>query len=587
MTQENILKQIQKIKEDLTAYKTMSNAMDSSVGNSTAIGFSSIVNSLVDSIITYLQGIPDGLVGKGGQEKRSLYYYLTLLRSIDVCSVLNTINNLSSVVGAKFDPNNPPSINDPKWKIQKAAYDIQTSIDLFNASALYLSDPATAITNLLYEINPNLTRLGSSNYLGSQEIRDSYPQVDGFNTFIIDVSQTFLNTGAISNSDKKKISSLLNSLSALRQTCILIQALNSPASAIKYAESLIDPKLLKALNDTGLPTISSKDVMNYVSSINIAIQGVDQTMSRVTDFISNFQKIIRACLILVKVFKTLISFFESFPLPNIYTTSGMVIKMTRTTDKLGKYCDDTIKLLNDVNLLLSIIVAMLKGVNSAVESILTELEALIVALGACDRSTDPAIKEVLNNTTNGVQGIRASNKKINEFIQNYEAKRQNSNNTYYGYTIQILTEDVSDQNVLKVTIPRRYGIGLNSANIEVVKTGYTFASDDNVIRDEVKLLLNSKGLVNRPTNGLNGFETGVVNQSMSALQDNDISMDDIPIGDPSEDMDSATNEDENVGLGLNAFVNKLKGGKGLRKRVKSMINQSKQKLNSDLANVKK
>ena len=75
---------------------------------------------------------------------------------------------------------------------------------------------------------------------------------------------------------------------------------------------------------------------------------------------------------------------------------------------------------------------------------------------------------------------------------------------------------------------------------------------------------------------------------MAAVEDNTISMDDIPTAPSlSEYMDTPDNEDENDGLGLNAFVNKLNGGKRLRKRIKESMAASKEKLNSDIQSVKK
>jgi uncharacterized protein (DUF2342 family) len=187
-----------------------------------------------------------------------------------------------------------------------------------------------------------------------------------------------------------------------------------------------------------------------------------------------------------------------------------------------------------------------------------------------------------------LQDLQNTNRDLKNFVINYETKKENNKKTYEGYTIEIRTEDVSDQNVLNVTLPRRYGIALDAAGIQAVRSDFTYASDDSVIINQVKLLLTSKGLVKPQEQLFTNQQLDILNEAMAAVEDNNISMDDIPAAPTlSEYMDSPDNEDENDGLGLNAFVNKLSGGKRLRKRIKEKMAASKEKLNSDVQSVKK
>jgi hypothetical protein len=109
-----------------------------------------------------------------------------------------------------------------------------------------------------------------------------------------------------------------------------------------------------------------------------------------------------------------------------------------------------------------------------------------------------------------------------------------------------------------------------------------------VIINQVKLLLTSKGLAKPQEQLFTNQQMDILNEAMAAVEDNEISMEDIPAPPTlSEYMDPPDNEDENDGLGLNAFVNKLSGGKRLRKRVKETMAKSKEKLDSDVSSVKK
>jgi hypothetical protein len=97
-------------------------------------------------------------------------------------------------------------------------------------------------------------------------------------------------------------------------------------------------------------------------------------------------------------------------------------------------------------------------------------------------------------------------------------------------------------------------------------------------------LLIQKNLIKNPVSLFTDAELNVIADSLSILSDSDIVLEDIM---DENYLDSPDNEDENSGLGLNAFINKLKGGKKLRRRIKKAMSESKEKLKSDLQSVKK
>jgi hypothetical protein len=65
-------------------------------------------------------------------------------------------------------------------------------------------------------------------------------------------------------------------------------------------------------------------------------------------------------------------------------------------------------------------------------------------------------------------------------------------------------------------------------------------------------------------------EEEIINDVKSYLYDDDISMDiDYKTDSEETQLDSPDNENDNDGIGLNAFINKLNGGKAFRKRVRA------------------
>ena len=588
------------LKKILNSYNNVNSTLEITVGDTNGKGMSKGTHAFWKSLKASFDKIPDLFFGKNTTNSKkkasnAMEYGLAalagLLASVDLCSIMTSISNLNKNLpgSTKFNPKQSPPPNDPKWKIQLVAYEIQTSIDLFEAAYATTGDPSTAILNLIAEISPNMTKLGSSNYLGSPDIKKSYPQVNQFGNFINDKLSKYSNITVISNTDKTTINTLLKSFTLLRQTCVLIQGLTTPASLATYAASALDPATFKMIDKfLGPQNINPQALSRTIATMQTVIGQLDRILSETLRVIKSIQDIIKVSLILVKVFKVLVNFFQALPLPNMYTTIGVSTTMARTTDKLDQYSKDTIKLLNEINLIISIVVGLIQGVVATLELILVDLNKILDNLTACNRdNTDPAMQNMVQPLKATISTLTASNNELKAFVQNYQAKKSNTANTYYGYTIQILTETISDPQVQKITIPRRYGIALNSAGIAVVETTPTFASDDNVIVNEVKLLLREKNLIKTQASSLSDADMAVINESMSILGDNSITMGDLPMDSATEQADAPDNEDDNQGLGINAFFNKQKGGKKMRKKITKIMGDQKTKLNSDLQNVKK
>ena len=170
---------------------------------------------------------------------------------------------------------------------------------------------------------------------------------------------------------------------------------------------------------------------------------------------------------------------------------------------------------------------------------------------------------------------------MNNFVNNHSAKKEVSNNKFGNYTISIITEQVVETSIKLV---RRYGVALDYNGEIVTQSTPTFASDDKIIIQEVKLLLSSKGLISEIPSSLTSDQLTIIEDALNFLQDDDINQDFNTNIDNA--TDSPNNEDENKGLGLNAFVNKLSGGKKLRKNMRKSMAIASSQLNSNLAATK-
>jgi hypothetical protein len=585
-------REITKIKRFFAGYeKIKKNLQDA--GETNAKGTGKVFNSLWKKIVKGIRDAVSGLLlGKKGAKKGAkstnpldlgLVYLTGLLASLDLCSIIQTIQNLANgIQGAGFNPNADPPPNDPLWKIQRKAYEIQVLIDAFEAAYAVTSDPASQITNLIRTVAPELIELGGPNYLGDEVIKSNFPQTSQFNNFIEDSVRWLSDRLTISNADKENIDKFRKKVAAVRQICVLIQGLSSPASLVALALRALPPETYEAIDKLGVDNIDPEKLNRVVSQIAKALKPIIAVLKETVKALRGIQSLIRILIIVVKIFKIILNFLLILPLPNMVTTSGVTTTQAAKYQKLLKKSEITIRILNSINKIVAIIVSLLEGITSAIDLLLSNLKQIVDNLMSCDRNE--ASNPVMISIQNDILEIEQANNEIKAFTENYRNKEFTKSRSYFGYTIEILTEKIADPAVQLTVRPRRFGIALNSDGIAVVQSTATFASDDNIIISEVKLLLIQKNLIKNPVGLFTDAELNVITDSLLILGNNEITLEDI---EDENYIDSPDNEDENDGLGLNAFINKLKGGKKLRERIKKSMSQSKEKLKSDLQSSRK
>ena len=134
---------------------------------------------------------------------------------------------------------------------------------------------------------------------------------------------------------------------------------------------------------------------------------------------------------------------------------------------------------------------------------------------------------------------------------------------------------------------RRRGIAVDQNGAIVAQSDLTFATNTSIIIEEVKVKLVSSGLVKSQFSSFGGSDLAVISTSLTYLEDN-TALDsnfnfDTLLQDSGESPDS---EDESVGLGLNAFINNLKGGKKLRIRSRAAMKSSATAFQTQIAQTK-
>ena len=543
------------------------------------------VRKFEDGMFSVLYGKP-GNYTLAGKVKNPFDYGINNiiddLISVDYCDIINY--GLSNIkIKNNFNPYNRPD-NDSSfaskqtWKIKKLAYDIQGIIDIEGYEQQDEETKKKTLFDRIKEINSKFLEFKS--YV-SPEL-SQIKSLTGYSTNSLELTQIFPQLKTILPSIEDKIEYLnqwtdyrqipiseyqkiLTTLDKIRLVCVTIQGLSTPSQLLDIFGNKVDTRLqsiIKQLEkkiDITKPIPYLRKLIKTLQKINLIIKDILKVVSTISTFVN-------ILLLFITIFKKIIIFFKINPTPNLYTWLGLVSTLedgkTVLKDGVGRFEERLTQIAN----LLGIIYSVFNSIALELENLITKIRTLIVNLEKCE-NVDKDIVEELKSELEITVSLA---EEINAFLKNKQNSDKNSPQNKIGeYTIQIVTEEVTDESF---TLKRRYGVALNNrAQVELSSTP-TFASLDSIIIAEVKQLLMSKGLIKSYGQAdYTILEQQLIDDVTSYLKVNDIylqidyNQESLP---DDAQIDPPDNENDDVGIGLNSFLNKLQGGKALRKRVR-------------------
>lgn len=501
--------------------------------------------------------------------------------SVDLCNIINyALQQIPG--GTPFDPTKPPPTDKPversKWQLQKAAYDTQIFIDKYYnqytdsnnlQSRAGLADLVTQVRITLQEITSAVSAESSNPVL-----LKSYPELSVLTNFVDNVVGYFNKYTDVNSIPFEEVQKIISYIDKTRNVCIAIQGINSPASLINFADSTFNAGLQEQIERVQ-KIIDPARLIPLLKSILKTANNINSVGRKILGYISTARAIIRIAVLLLKVFKIIVKFLKKLPIPSMYILVGIQNTITEVQEsKLKGFIDKTVKRLNQINFVLGLVVMYVTSLLIAIDQIIQYLKIMLLNLEACKNVDDEFIKD-LNDTINNLTGTR---NELQSFIDNYNNNANQVNKRFGKYTIEIITEEVTDEGI---RLKRRYGIGTSPENIVVVESTPTFASLDQIIINEVKVLLVSGGFVDSDLEGLSNDEILVLTESLNYLQDGDINIQEIETSVSESDFgDSA--DLLNSELELGQFLNNLPGGKALRRRVRKAMQKSGGELKTDL-----
>jgi len=535
-----------------------------------------------------------------------LFPVLDLITSVDLC---NIIDYLASSVGGKVPkkrPQNPTGIEKGLYFIQDKALFVQNGIDTFLAAPNSLIGRYTGLgpeiksqeqvakdTNQPPPPQGNTTTVPGQNTSGTNTQRynlknlldyikgtfvDGMGMVDGKSVFtpedqqlLTDVPGLTSNLNIINDflastdkyTDYRNISNedlqkLLTKINTIRTICVVIQGLDfrNPQSYLATATAFLPPGSVREQTAKLQKWLNPQQIIPVVKRINDAAKSFINIVQQGQKVLSQGQFIIKIGLLLTKVFKFIVTFLKGLPIPGMFSTVGVSVTFSSIATKIENFIDDLTDILAQVNSLLTVLISFLRYVQANTLQLIDRLQSLLDMLSACDSTKDSPVVAELADT---LSKLKTLNTEISDYLALYDDKTDPSKAIFGTYSIEVIDEEVTDKSIPN---KRRRGIALDKNGIIAVQSDLTFATDVKIIIQEVKLKLLSAGLVQPGLGGIDANIT-VISESLSFLDTNDVIQDDLNLGNTGESV------------GLNEFMDNLPGGKALRQRVRSNLDNKK------------
>ena len=502
---------------------------------------------------------------------------LTNFAGVDFCNLFNYA--LTQIPGGtSFNPNIlPPSdpISRAKWNLQNKAFQVQKAIDQYEASYGNVSNSESklGLSTLIRKITDAFqTVLAPNTGINDPLLLSTFPQLSTASNFLQNALGKFNQYNDVRDIPNTDVVKLLNTIDKVKYYCIAIQGLNSPATVLNFADSIIDGNVQQEIAKIN-KLVPLKDISKVLKSILRLANNINSIGQNAIKYINTARTVIKIAVLIIKVFNVVKAFLLGNPLPNIFTTSGITTLFSDTyQEKLSNNgTKKLIKRLNQINAVLNLMTIFVTSLVAGMGSIIGKLNLILLNIENCN-NVDPELKQDLINT---ITNLTNTANTLQDFLDKSNQTADNKNKRFGEYTIEIVTEQITDEGI---NLKRRYGIARNSSGYIVVESTPTFASLDLIIINEVKVLLVSKGLVNSNIGGLSSEEEVTVIDALSYLETDDINIDTVTISD--KDVENYKTQDAE--LGLSTFVDNLPGGKSLRKKVRSILAKQSDKLKSNL-----
>lgn len=371
---------------------------------------------------------------------------------------------------------------------------------------------------------------------------------------------------------------IITKIGEIRAVCVTVQNLDfrDPKALANLAGNYLGFDVRNQIQQLQ-KYIDVTKIIPTLKQVNNALRSFINICNQVQKVINLGQFLIKLGILFYKVFKFVIRFFLANPIASSFTTVGVLQRLQEAKDKAQNEADGIIRILRAINALLAITTTFVKYLLGNTVELLVRLETLLATLRGCETMKDSDILFELEKTYADLVVIK---ERLETYVIQFESKTDPRTAEFGAYQIRVEEEQLVEAGI---TNRRRRGIALDQNGRLVTQSDLTFATDLKIIIEEVKQKLVSLGLVNPTLANIDTANLAVISDSLNYLDSNDVLDNDLNLTGDVIAEELGDNLDEGKGIGLQAFMNNLKGGKRLRQRMRAQLARQQAELRAQIA----
>jgi hypothetical protein len=496
---------------------------------------------------------------------------LKALNEVDICNIINYY--LSQV---KVDLIKNPDIKQKLDQVRSSAYNLNEAISKYTTFTTIANTPRTENTTVqagsntnqqaekqkLVNLLDNLRELGLGIFTEiPTELLSVVPGLGKARSTVEDITAIFTGYKSVSDIPNADVQKIVNKVHDLQAILGAIASINSAQSIvnllgvqsqIRKLQQIIDPARL-------LPAV--KKILQVVRNINQAVLQIFKILS--------FAKVVVKILtVLIRVFKIIVQLFKTLPLPNMFSVHGITATLEEAKETVKASNNRTLNFLEQISRLLALVYEFAAFILEKVQIVTRELQILVVNMEACAEIKNlPILQDVYTN----INTLVSSQIRLVEFTDNYARTVQDSQSSLKipGYTFTVIEEELVDEGR---RFKRRRAVAYNDNGLLVAEGDLTFATNNAILIQELKLRLQQQGVLQNSDNVLTLDEQSLLDSTSSIL-----GIDEIPI-----ETTSTTSDMVEVQAEINDFISGLKNGVKLKRKAKQKVDDRVVKFKQDV-----
>lgn len=395
--------------------------------------------------------------------------------------------------------------------------------------------------------------------LADPDVKAALSLIPGFNTQInalqdyLSVVDRYADFRAIPNDE---FQDLLKKLDTVRDVCVAIENF-SITGVVNLVDQFVGSDIRSQIAQLNQYLNPSK-IVPTLKEINNSLRTFINTCKTIQVYIRVGRGAIKIAITLVRIFQFIASLISSTPAPLMFLTYDVTARLENAKEAAKSNSSALMNFLGQLNSLLGILLGVVQYLVNNTDALLQRLERLLAILSACPSMEGSDLVTQLQATQKDLIQVRDE---LRQVLADYESRQPDE---YAPYKIVVIEEELVDEGI---TNKRRRGVALDLNGVQVAQSDLTFATDNAVIIQEVKLILRSMGLISSEIS-----ETDlVIQQSLRYLDTDELDTNELIADRPDGDT------------GLNSYLQGLSGTSKFRAKTRTRLKDNTKKANERIA----